>query len=186
VSAEEEATKRIETEIGLSPDDAAALVGALKRASIEEALELVVGNSPVPSNLTDTRALKLLGVCRAIERLLSVRETQLIFRLPRSGALSVIRRMEANYPWEAAAFAQQSIVAGAQVTKTVVGGKDRYEVFFRDPAALEYAYELLRRRGLTRSVQVRTSEQIIDVPRQMSDASGTLIDPLDAWGVKKP
>jgi hypothetical protein len=186
VSAEDDATQRIETEIGLSRDDAIALVDALKLASIDEALDLVVGNSSVPSNLTDTRALKLLRVCRAAGRLLSVRETQVIFRLPRSGASGVIRRMEANYPWEVAAFARESIVAGAQATKTVVAGKDRYEVFFRDPAALEYANELLRRRGMTRGVQVRVSEQIIDVPRQVPDAAGAMTDPLDVWGLAKP
>ncbi len=67
----------------------------------------------------------------------------------------------------------------AVATKTE--GNFRYRVSFDESTALEYAYQVLQRNGLTHDVKLKRSEQALDLPREIAGR-----DPLDVLGIKKP
>ena len=78
------------------------------------------------------------------------------------------------------AHLRETVRQTATVTQT--GSTDsglRYAVYFDEPAALDFAHQLLQRRGLTRDVRVRRAEQTLDLPRRIGST-----DPLDVLGLK--
>jgi|SRR5882724_7851746 len=165
---------------GLGTTDAEALVVAVSAAAEREALELLAGDAPVPSSLADARALRLRYITESAGRALKPREVEVILRVSPSTALSVLRRMNATYPRAVDGFLKDVVKKTATVTRT--GNQEagfRYQIYFDEPGGLEYAYQLLQRRGLTHDVRMRRAEQVLDVPR---DIGGD--DPLEALGLK--
>lgn len=187
MALEENAATVLKTYAGLSANAAAQLIAAVKDAASTEALELIAGTEPVPSNLLDARALRLRRVCEKLGRTLTPREVEVIFRVPPTTASSIDRRMRATYPQAVDAFMRQLVSATASATKTGSTEKGlRYDVAFDDPAALEFAVQILQREGMTRTLKQRRVEQTLDVPRAMKDRNGTTRDPLDILDVPKP
>ena len=67
---------------------------------------------------------------------------------------------------------------------TSTGNQDtgyRLQIYFDEPVGLEYAYQLLQRRGLTHDVHVKRQDQVLDLPRRIND-----VDPLTVLGVAAP
>jgi hypothetical protein len=187
VTLEDDAASVMRTYAGLGTDDAAALVAAVQAAVVREALDVIAGDAPVASNLTDSRALRLRRICEELGRTLTPREVEVVFRLPPQAAGSVDRRMRATYPQAVDGFMRSLVSDTATATKTGDADKGfRYDVFFDDRAALEFAVQILQREGMTRNLKQRSTEQVLDVPRSMRDRQGTDRDPLDVLGVTKP
>jgi hypothetical protein len=175
----EAAAATLQEYAGLDPAGARALVDAVIAAAQREALELLAGDAPVPSSLADARALRLRYITEAAGRALKPREVEVILRLAPSGAVSALRRMTATYPRTVDGFLRQVVRQTATVTKT--GSQEaglRYQIFFDEPAGLEYAYQILQRHGLTHDVRVKRQDQILDLPRDINGG-----DPLAVLGL---
>jgi hypothetical protein len=99
-----------------------------------------------------------------------------------STALSTIRRMNAIYARAVDPYLKAVVRDTATVTET--GDAEaglRYAVFFDEPTGLDYAYQLLQRRGLTHGVRAQRANQTLDLPR---DIAGT--NPLTVLGLDVP
>jgi hypothetical protein len=167
---------------GLSDANAQALVNAVLAAAEREALELLAGDAPVPSSLADARALRLRYITEAAGRALKPREVEVIMRLSPTSAVANLRRLNATYPRIVDQFLRDVVVQTATITKT--GNQDagyRYLIYFDDAAGLDYAYQLLQRRGLAHDVHVKRPDQALDLPRKIDDQ-----DPLPILGLKPP
>jgi len=155
---------------GLQTSDADALVTAVVAAAEREALELLAGDAPVPSSLADARALRLRYITESVGRALKPREVEVILRVSPSTAASALRRMNATYPRAVDSFLKLVVKQTGTVTKTGDQQKGfRYQIYFDDPGGLEYAYQLLQRHGLTHDVRVRRIDQMLDLPRKISN-----------------
>jgi hypothetical protein len=167
---------------GLEPADAKKLVDAVVAAAEREALELLAGDAPVPSSLADARALRLRYITEAAGRALRPREVEVILRLPATGAVAALRRLNATYPRTVDTFLREVVAQTGSVTKT--GNQDsgyRYLIYFDEPAGLEYAYQLLQRGGLTHDVRLRRADQTLALPREINRH-----DPLATLGLTAP
>jgi hypothetical protein len=163
---------------GLSPSDADALLNAVVTAAEQEALELLAGDAPVPSTLVDARALRLRYITQAAERALKPREVEVILRAGQGPALNALRRLNATYPRSVDLYLKRVVQDTGTVTET--GDQEtgyRYSIYFDEPTGLEYAYQLLQRRGLTHDVRVKRADQVLDLPREIREQ-----DPLVALG----
>jgi hypothetical protein len=172
----------LEEYAGLSTADATKLLEAVVAAAEREALELLAGDAPVPSSLADARALRLRYITESAGRALKPREVEVILRVASSTALSVLRRMNATYPRAVDQYLKKVVKDTSTVTKT--GSQDagfRYQIYFDEPGGLEYAYQLLQRKGLTHDVRVRRADQAIDLPRKINGQ-----DPLSVLGLAAP
>lgn len=177
-----QAEEIVHTYAGLSSDESAKLVGAVVSAAQREALELVTGSSPVPSNLTDARAFRLRFICEELGRLLRPSEIEVVFRVPPTTATSIDSRMRATYPQAIETFLKKVVQDSATVKKTGDAESGfRHEIYFDDPAGLEVAKQLLGRRGLHRDVKARRQSQTLDLPRIIDST-----DVLTVLGLKAP
>jgi hypothetical protein len=167
---------------GLTDAAADELVRAVISATEREALETVAGGEPVPSSIADARALRLRYICEAAKRVLKPREVEVVMRVAPSTAISIIRRMNATYARSVDDYLRTIVKNTATVTPTGTAETQlRWEIFFDDPTGLDYAQQLLQRRGLTHGVRVRRADQVLDVPR---DINGT--DPLAVLELAAP
>jgi hypothetical protein len=167
---------------GLSKPGASALLEAILAAAQREALELIAGDEPVPSSLTDLRSLRLRYITECAERALKPREIEVILRASPSTALGALRRLNATYPRVVDQNMKDVVKETSKATATG-NGEDgfRYEVSFDELTALEYAYQVLQRSGLAHDVKLKRGDQIMDLPRKIGE-----VDPLDVLEVEKP
>ncbi len=166
---------------GLTQADARVLVRAVVVAAEHEALDLIAGDTPVPSSIADGRALRLKRICDEAGRMLRPREVEVVLRVPPATATATVRRMMATYPGSVDRHLRGLLQHTATVTETgSAEGGLRYSIYFDEPAALDFAHQLLQRRGLTRDVRMRRSEQTLDVPRRIGGA-----DPLQTLGIER-
>jgi hypothetical protein len=176
------AREALEEYAGLDTAEATKLLEAVVAAAEREALEVLAGDAPVPSSLADARALRLRYITESAGRALKPREVEVILRVASSTALSVLRRMNATYPRAVDQYLKKVVKDTSTVTKT--GSQEagfRYQIFFDDLGGLEYAYQLLQRKGLTHDVRVRRPDQVIDLPRKINGR-----DPLSVLGLTAP
>jgi hypothetical protein len=153
---------------GLTASEADKVVAAVLDAAEREVLELLAGDAPVPSSLTDARALRLRYITESLGRALRSREVEVILRVSPSLAVSSLRRLNATYPRAVDRYLKVVVSQTATVTRTGDAEKGyRYQIYFDDPAGLEYAYQLLQRQGLTHDVRVRRPDQLLDLPRSI-------------------
>jgi hypothetical protein len=167
----------LEEYAGLGDADADALLSAVVAAAEREALELLAGDAPVPSSLADARALRLRYITESAQRALRPREVEVILRVSPVAALNSLRRMNATYPRAVDAYLKRVVKETSTITKT--GDQEsgfRFQIYFDELSGLEYAYQLLQRRGLTHDVRVRRADQVLDLPRRINgqDVLGVL------------
>ena len=167
---------------GLSKQDASKLLDAILAAAQREALELIAGDEPVPSSLTDLRSLRLRHITECSKRALKPREVEVILRASPSAALGALKRLNATYP---RAVDQYMKVVVKETSKAKATGSSntgfRYEVSFDELTALEYAYQILQRNGLAHDVKLKRGEQVLDIPRKIGSR-----DLLDVLEIEKP
>lgn len=166
---------------GMTDQDASTLLDAILAAAQHEALELIAGDEPVPSSLTDLRSLRLRHITECAKRALKPREVEVILRASPSTALSALRRLNSTYPRTVDQYMKVVVKETSTATATKSDGDFRYEVSFDELTALEYAYQVLQRNGMTHDVKLKRGDQILDLPREIGGR-----DPLDVLGIKKP
>ena len=106
----------------------------------------------------------------------------MILRVSPTAATSTLRRLNATFPRAVDEYLKRVIRETSTIAKT--GDQDagyRYEIYFDEPSALDYAYQLLQRRGLTHDVRIRRADQVLDLPRRLKDQ-----DPLRVLGLTAP
>jgi hypothetical protein len=186
MASREDAEMTLRAYAGISGADAKALVEAVVRAAADEALELIAGSAPVPTNMGDARALRLRYISQARKRSLGQREVEVVFRLGPSQAATTIARMQATYAQDVDELLKARLKAAATAKKSGQAGDLRYEVHFDDAATFEFAYQLLQRNRLDHDVRRKKPSQILDMPRKITDNAGVERNPLDALGITKP
>jgi hypothetical protein len=128
-------------------EDLDGLLTAIETAGKDEAFDLIAGTDPIPSNMSDLRALRLRRICETLKRELTVREIQIVFRIGESAARSVDARMRATYPRQMADIRKVRIAAMhkavAKITREKVDEEQFYKIRFSQRQALEFARELL-------------------------------------------
>ncbi|TMM28221.1 MAG: hypothetical protein E6F94_00255 [Actinobacteria bacterium] len=172
----------LEEYAGLDDADAEALLSAVVVAAEREALELLAGDAPVPSSLADARALRLRYITESAQRALKPREVEVILRVSSSAALNSLRRMNATYPRAVDSYLKKVVQETSTITKT--GDQKsgfRFQIYFDEASGLEYAYQLLQRKGLTHDVRVKRADQVLDLPRKINGQ-----DVLAVLGLKSP
>jgi hypothetical protein len=172
----------LEEYAGLDETRAEALLDAVVAAAEREALELIAGDEPVPGSLPEARALRLRYITEKAGRALRPREVEVILRVSPATALSTVRKLNSTYPRLVDAYLKQLV----QETSTITKAGDqktgfRYLIAFDELGTLDYAYQLLQRKGLAHGVRVRRSEQALDVPRRIDNR-----DPLRSLGLTPP
>jgi hypothetical protein len=108
-----------------------------------------------------------------------------VLRVPPQTAQSTLNRLRAGYRGEVSRWMRQIVRdAKADVTNvsTPASGK-LWRIDFNDPAAINYAIELLRQQGMTRGIVVDRAQQTLTVPELMRDRQGNMRKALEVLGL---
>jgi hypothetical protein len=186
----EEIRKTLEELTGTSGDELTKLITALELAAVDESYDLIVGTSPVPSSMSDARALRLRRICHHAGRPLRPREIEVVFRVGNTMASSIDSRMRATYPLEVRDLRESMLHAmreGATVsTEKPEGGDERYRVSFDSRSARELAQQLLNTAKFTKGVS-HPDAQTITFPLRFEDAGGKKVNALTSvLGLSEP
>jgi hypothetical protein len=179
----QDAIRVLRDRTGLNPTEAANVLSALLAAVQQEVLDLVAGDQPVPSALADARALRLRYVAEKLNRPLTQREVEALFRLTPSAAATVIGRMNATYATLAERLLRASVLAavGDPQNLRLEGSDDagwRYVIAFDERAQVEYAAAVFERNGHGRAV-LRKSARSLEVEQRIANRDS--VDQLEQW-----
>jgi hypothetical protein len=186
MATRDEAVQYLRNFAALTEDEATMLVDAVIAAAGDEAIDGIAEQAPPPTTLADARAAKVVRICGHLGRLVRPVEAGVLLRVPISTATSVINRVRATYPQLVEPWTQQLIADQANRPEDISTDDlpDRWRVAFNDPAVLDYAYDLLRRRGMTRGVLRRRPEQALEFPRLVRDRHGDEQDVSAILGIR--
>lgn len=185
--ADETNVRRVLGELTGTEDDAVlrTLIDAIERTAVEEAFDFVAGETPLPSNMTDARALRLRRLCHHAKRPLTMLEIEVLFRISPAAARTVNTRMNATYPIEMRHLrveAMKSMQDDATVTEEADGKVYRYKVVFGSPQWRELADTLLAEAGLSKGIE-RPNAQTIVFPTLMQGRNGDVNALTDVLGL---
>jgi hypothetical protein len=168
------ATSALVADAGSTPERARSLVEAFAAVVAQEALAVIAGTTDVATGVLDARVARLRRLVDALpndERFPSAYELGAIFKVTESQARNVIRTYQARYPRAYRSRLEAGIKAATAEAKTI-NGRDVWVIEFDDPDTLDHAYDLLRRRGLTKGLERDRSLQSLTVPRDQKDRNG--------------
>ncbi len=174
MTGKSEAEEVLRTYAGLSSGDAGKLVSAVLKAAEEEALELIAGTDPVPSNMNDVRALRLRYISQARKQTLVQREVEVIFRLSATQAANVISRMLATYAQDVDPLMKARLKTAATAEEAGDSDELRYLVHFDDAATFEYAHQFW-----PRSCQCGKHEEV-EMFANTKATNGFAVDDIEA------
>lgn len=140
----------------------------------EEALATIAGEAEVYGGAVDMRVARvrrLIGALPEEAPVPNAYELSTLLRITVPQARNVLRtygvRHAADYRARMMAGVQRAVARGVQR-----GGQNWWDIEFDDPDALSYAEELLRRRGLTRSLSTDKTTQVLSVRQDATDRHG--------------
>jgi len=168
------AAEALVSDAGCLPDRARTMVDAFAAVVAQEALAVIAGTADVATGVLDARVARLRRLVEALpngERFPDAYELGAIFKITEPQARNVIRTYQARYPSAYRSRLESGVKATTANPKTV-GGRDVWVIEFDDPAALDYAYDLLKRRGLTKGLERDRPAQTLTVPRAQKDRTG--------------
>lgn len=144
------------------------LLKAIKLAAEDEFLGSMIGSEPVPTALSDLRALRLRRICEYAGRSLSAHEIAAIFRMSTRQAVRLHDQMESSYPllakkWQLAAV-QSSATKVVLPVDAPATGKAEIVVMFKRREGPLAADRLVERAGLGARVKVKEDEFQIVIP----------------------
>ena len=149
---DEVAAALLATEAGTSTQRAPKLVNALKEAYAAEGLAIMLGDQPAGGTALDHRVARLQAIVKALdadEYVPTAFELGAMLKLTPSQASTVLRTYQARFP---DALRERMKPRIAAVKPTTSG--DKWEFQFDDVPTLEYAADVLRRRGVVKSLAV--------------------------------
>jgi hypothetical protein len=181
----EAAAQALVADAGCLPERARALVDAFAEVVAQEALAIIAGTTEVATGVLDARVARLRRLVEALpkaERFPDAYELGAIFKITESQARNVIRTYQARYPSAYRGRVESGVKSATAEAKTI-RGRDVWLISFDDPDTLDYAYDLLKRRGLTRGLERDRPAQTLTVPRDQTARSGK--DAIEILGCKK-
>jgi hypothetical protein len=172
VATREDAIRALSARTGLTEEEAGPLLDGVLDAAQAEAVDLIAGEEPVPSALTDAKALRLRYIASSLGRPLKQREVQAIFRLGPAAARTIVARMNATYATLAEGLLKRAVKdqldatdkAGNPLHYTLEGSADEgwlYRISFEERPEVEMVSTLLARHGYGRGVHRETSRAIV-------------------------
>jgi hypothetical protein len=169
------AARALIDDAGCLPERARNLVDAVSNVAAAEALAVVAGTATVSGGITDTRVTRLKALIDGLattDAFPNTFEVGVIFRITPTQAGNLIRTYQARHSNEYRARMDAQVTATATATAQDLGKREVWTIQFDDPAALEYAYDKLRRRGLSRSLERDIVELTLTVDRGQQDRHG--------------
>ena len=144
------------------------LLKAIKLAAEDEFLGSMVGSEPVPTAMSDLRALRLRRICEYTGRSLSAHEIAAIFRISTRQAVRLHDQMESSYPllakkWQLAAVQDSATKVVLPVDAPATGQAEIVVTFKRREGPLA-ADRLIERAGLGARVKVKEDEFQVVIP----------------------
>ncbi len=184
----ERAVERFVTLAGCQRETAESLVEAILEASQIQALDLIIGTGPIPSNMTANRADQLRHVCLSANRILGQREVEVLFRATAASARMTLTYMRATY--EEALRGQFLDRMRSDVVITETGTVDEgltWRLLFTETSTYELAWSEAQRLGLDRHglTQSSPTRHMITVPRSIV-REGAHVQTLSLLGLDTP
>jgi hypothetical protein len=171
---ETEAAQALIDDAGCREERAAELVQAVASVAAEEALMTVAGTTPVSGSIVDTRVARLRRIIEALPEgsaFPNGYEVGVIFRITTTQARSLINTYQARYSADYRAHMER-LVRTAKAEPKAKQGRELWVIDFSDPAALEYAYEALKARGLSKTLERDRTAMTLTVDRAQKDRHG--------------
>jgi hypothetical protein len=168
---EAEAAKALVSDAGCLPDRAVALVQAVAEVAAVEALDIMAGTATVSASIVDTRVTRLKRVIDHLPDDIPFPdpyEVGVIFRITTRQAQSLINTYQARYSADYREHMERQIKA-AIARPTTVDKRNKWVIEFSDPTALDFAYDTLRRRGLSKSLERDRTALTLTVDRNQKD-----------------
>jgi hypothetical protein len=168
------AAEALVADAGCGEDRARELVTAVEAMGRADALETVAGTANVSGSIVDTRVERLRKLLVSLgprAELPNAYEVSAIFRITPSQARALLRTYEVRHSSDVR-DRMDALVKAATGTELNVKDVKVWRVDFDDPAVMEYAYEKLRRRGLSKSVDRDTAKLQLTVERARKDRHG--------------
>ena len=181
---EAEAAKALVSDAGCLPDRAVVLVKAIAEVAAVEALEIVAGTATVSGSIVDTRVTRLKQIIDYLPDdapFPDPYEVGVVFRIRTSQARSLINTYQARYSADYRAHMERQLQA-ATAKATTVDKKNKWVIEFGDPTALDFAYDTLKRRGLSKTLERDRTALTIIVDRDQKDRHG--LDAVEALECK--
>lgn len=144
------------------------LLNAIKLAAEDEFLGSMIGSEPVPTAMSDLRALRLRRICEYAGRSLSAHEIAAIFRMSTRQAVRLHDQMESTYPrlakkWQLSAV-QSSATKVVLPVDTPANKKAEIVVLFKRREGPLAAERLIERAGLGARARLKEDEFQVIVP----------------------
>lgn len=180
----EEAVKALVADAGCLPGRARSLVDAYAAVVSHEALAIIAGTADVAVGVQDGRVMRLNRLVEALkpsERFPDAYELGAIFKITVAQARYLIRTYQARYPSAYRARLDAAVKKAVAQAKSI-GVKKVWVIDFDDPDSLDYAYDLLKRRGLSKALERDQAAQTLTVPRDQTDRNGK--NAVDILGCK--
>ena len=181
-----EAIDRFVSLAGLSESVAQALVDAALQAAVDQALDIITGQGPVPSAVTAIRADNLRYACLQAGRVLTQREVGVLFRTTPASARSILVMMSATY--EQALHMQFVTEMREAATVESTGTQDAgltWNVRFFQRAAYDTARAELERLGLLKFAIFDDDTATVEFLQSVKTPQGD-IDILARLGLEPP
>jgi hypothetical protein len=169
-----DAARALVEDAGCRSDRAVALVEAVVEVAAEEALKVIAGNGMVANGVVDARVARLkalVGALKPEDQFPNAYELGVVFRITPSQARNVLGTYQARHSAEYREHMDEQIKGLTAEKRT---GKDLtvWDVFFDDPTALDYAYDKLRRRGLSKTLVRDPTALTLTVSKDVTDRHG--------------
>jgi hypothetical protein len=180
------AVDRLVTLGGLSGEAAGLLVDAAVAGAVDQAFELIIGSSPVPTSMTTTKADQLRFICDRAGRLLSQREVEILFRVTPTSARSILTTMLATYE---EALREKFLGRMRADAKVIASGTAEagltWTVRFSESSTLDAAWGELARLGYATEAEMNSSRRTVVLPRTIGSGREA-VDVLEKLGLTAP
>ncbi|HLF44432.1 MAG TPA: hypothetical protein VJA46_13045 [Acidimicrobiia bacterium] len=175
--------QRISELTGNGEAEAETLLSAYLHGAIDQALDQVAGEGPVPTSLTVLRADTFRWACAQANRIVSEREAEVLLRTTSSTARSVLATMRAMYEEALRELFLQRMRDDATVRPSGnVNEGLTWTLEFTESSLFEMALSEIRRLPIPRQLlNTMATRRKIEIPREVED-----LDVLDALGIETP
>lgn len=175
-----ERTKRL---VGCSREDAVKIVNSTMRASAKTSLNVIAGSGSTPSTFLGSRADLLKEICMDLERQLTEKEIEIIFRSTPSEAKSILIKMRSIYADDIFDQMKEKVKTGA--TRTSTGNNKSgltWTVSFSARDLFDFACELLEANHGEYAIEKSVSKSIYQIITENRESSGKHV--LEILGIK--
>ena len=156
----------------------------MENVASEHALALISGDAEVFGSIVDSRVDRLRRLIAKLdtgEKFPNPYEVGALFRITPSQAKTLIATYKARHSADHRDRMRDAMTNAVAVPEEVKK-QEVWTIQFDDPVALEHAAELLKRRGLSRTVEADGVNLTLTVARDVTDRFGS--DAVKALGCK--